>query len=192
MPGSKEEHSVVLTRATIGAGQDDELAVRGCFDQHPESRKGHRIMTTDHTGGPPSTAYQAGQTHGSPERPMHEVARASLTFDLTAEVERLHREESWRQGTRNAKTLVKEPDLRIVVIALRQGGRMEEHRAPGRISIQTLTGRLRLQVRGETIDLPAGHVLALDPDIAHDVEALDESAFLLTIAWPARASQAPG
>ncbi len=141
-------------------------------------------METDHTGGPYSTAYPAGQTHGTPERPMHEVARSSLTFDLFAEVERLQTEESWRQGTRNAKTLVKEPDLRIVVIVLRQGGRMEEHRAPGRISIQTLTGRVRLRVRDQTIDLPAGHVLMLDPDVAHDVEALDESAFLLTIAWP--------
>ncbi len=115
---------------------------------------------------------------------MHQVAHALLTFDLDAELERLHAEEGWQQGTRNAKTLVKEPDLRIVLIALRQGGRMEEHRAPGRLSIQTLTGRLRLQVREQTIDLPAGHVLVLDPDVAHDVEALEESAFLLTIAWP--------
>ncbi len=61
---------------------------------------------------------------------------------------------------------------------------MEEHRAPGRLSLQTLTGRLRLQVHDQTIDLPAGHVLVLDPDVAHDVEALEESAFLLTIAWP--------
>ncbi len=149
-------------------------------------------METNHTGGPSSTAYPAGQTHGNPERPMHEVARSSLTFDLAAEVERLQTEESWRQGTRNAKTLVKEPDLRIVLIVMRQGGRMEEHRAPGRLSIQALAGRLRLHAQDQTIDLPAGHVLALDPDVAHDVEALDESAFLLTIAWPARASQQPG
>jgi len=148
-------------------------------------------METDHTGGPYSTEYPAGQTHGNPERPMHQVARALLTFDLFGEVERLRGEESWRQSMRNAKTLVKEPDLRIVLIVMRQGGRMEEHRAPGRLSIQTLTGHVRLQVLDQTIDLPAGHVLALDPDVAHDVEALDESAFLLTIAWPARASQAP-
>jgi len=149
-------------------------------------------METDHTGGPSSTAYPAGQTHGNPERPMHQVAGALLTFDLFGEVERLRGEESWRQSMRNAKTLVKEPDFRIVLIVMRQGGRMEEHRAPGRLSIQTLTGHVRLQVLDQTIDLPAGHVLSLDPDVAHDVEALDESAFLLTIAWPARDSQEPG
>ncbi len=161
------------------------------YQREPGIMKGQHPMETDHTGGPYSTDYPAGQTHGSLERPMHQVARALLTFDLAAEVERLHSEESWQQGMRNAKTLVREPDLRIVVIALRQGGRMEEHRAPGRISIQTLTGRLRLHVLDQTIDLPAGHVLALDPDVAHDVEAIDESAFLLTIAWPKRASQEP-
>jgi hypothetical protein len=36
----------------------------------------------------------------------------------------------------------------------------------------------------ETIDLPVGHVLALDRNVHHDVEALVDSAFLLTIAWP--------
>jgi len=143
-------------------------------------------METDHTGGPYSTEYPEGQTHGTPERPMHRVARSSLTFDLAAEVARLHTEESWRQGVRNAKTLVKEPDLRVVLILLRQGARMEEHRAPGRITIQALSGRLRLQVLDQASDLESGQILMLDPDIPHDVEAIEESAFLLTIAWPAK------
>jgi quercetin dioxygenase-like cupin family protein len=115
---------------------------------------------------------------------MHKVARPLLTFDFAAEVARLHTEESWLRGTRNAKTLVKEADFRLILIALRRDGRMEEHRAPGRISIHTLSGRLRLQVLDQTIDLSAGQILALDRNVAHDVEALDESAFLLTIAWP--------
>ncbi|MGH2344081.1 MAG: cupin domain-containing protein, partial [Chloroflexota bacterium] len=86
---------------------------------------------------------------------------------------------------RNAKTLVKEATFRLVLISLRQGGRLEAHRAPGRISIHTLSGHLRLQVLGETIDLTTGQVLVLDPDVVHDVEGIEESAFLLTIAWPA-------
>ena len=141
-------------------------------------------METNHTGGPVSTAYPAGQTHGNAERPMHQVARSLLTYDLDAEVQRLRTEESWLQGTRNAKTLLKEPDLRIVVSVMRQGGRMEAHRAPGRLSIQTLSGHLHLQIGDQAIDLPAGRIVMLDPDVAHDVEALDESAFLLTLAWP--------
>jgi quercetin dioxygenase-like cupin family protein len=113
-------------------------------------------------------------------------------FDLAAELEQLRAEAIWRQGVRNAKTLVKEPDLRVVVILLRQGARMEEHRAPGRITIHTLSGRLRLQLFDQASDLEAGQILMLDADIPHDVEAIEESAFLLTIAWPAKAHQILG
>jgi quercetin dioxygenase-like cupin family protein len=43
-----------------------------------------------------------------------------------------------------------------------------------------------VRAQGRTFDLPAGSLLALDQGIPHDVEALEESAFLLTIAWPGR------
>jgi len=33
------------------------------------------------------------------------------------------------------------------------------------------------------VDLCAGHLLVLDCGVLHDVEALDESAMLLTICW---------
>jgi hypothetical protein len=33
-------------------------------------------------------------------------------------------------------------------------------------------------------DLPQGRLLVLDRGVQHDVEALQDSAFLLTVAWP--------
>ncbi len=94
-------------------------------------------------------------------------------------------ERGYREGERNANTLVKTPQLRVVLTALRAGSRLHEHRAPGWVSVQTVEGHLRLQVAGETVDLPAGALVTLEPDLAHDVEALEDSVFLLTIAWPA-------
>ena len=76
------------------------------------------------------------------------MAAPVLAFDLAHEMAQLHEETSWRQGDRNAKTLVKEADFRIVLVALRVGARMEEHRAAGRISVQTLAGHLRLHTAG--------------------------------------------
>ena len=140
-------------------------------------------MATNHTGGPSSTAYPAGQTHGSPERPMHQMARALLTFDLGAGVEQLRAEEGWQQGSRNAKTLVKHPDFRVVLIALEAGARMPEHKADQCITIQALSGRLRLHLPAETVELPAGALLALEQTVLHDVEALEESVFLLSLGW---------
>jgi len=37
---------------------------------------------------------------------------------------------------------------------------------------------------GEVVEAPAGHALSLDPNLEHEIEAVDESAVLITIAWP--------
>jgi quercetin dioxygenase-like cupin family protein len=57
------------------------------------------------------------------------------------------------------------------------------------VAIQATAGRLRVRVSGEALELPAGHLLALEPDTPHDVEALEDSVFLLTIAWPSGREQ---
>lgn len=130
-------------------------------------------------GAGPATAQLDGA-----ERPGLHLADPLTTLDLAAELVRLHEGATWHRTGRHARTLVKDADLRVVLVALHKGGRMEEHHAPGRITIQTLTGRLDLRVMGRTVALPTGHILTLGPAIPHDVEALEDSAFLLTIAWP--------
>lgn len=110
-----------------------------------------------------------------------------LSFDLNAEVEQLRREGAW-QGGRNSKTLVKYSDFRVVLTVLQANARLHEHKAAGRISVQTVAGHIRMQVGSKVFDLPRGHLLALEREIEHDVEALEDSAFLLTIAWPAKAN----
>ena len=50
-----------------------------------------------------------------------------------------------------------------------------------------LSGHIRLNASGRTFDLRPGSLLALDQGVPHDIEALEASAFLLTIAWPGRA-----
>ncbi len=118
------------------------------------------------------------------ERPGRHLADSLQALDLAEELAQLRDEAMWHRAGRHARTLVKDADLRVVLIALRAGNRMEEHHAPGRITIQALVGRLALRVGERTVALPAGHVLTLGPGIPHDVEAREESAFLLTIAWP--------
>jgi quercetin dioxygenase-like cupin family protein len=108
-----------------------------------------------------------------------------LQFELATELDQLHRDESWLQITgRSSRTLVKHPDLRIVLIAMKANTRMHEHTAAGRISVHTLTGHIRLHLPGRVVDLPAGRLLALDQCVPHDVEAAEDSAFLLTLSWP--------
>jgi hypothetical protein len=62
--------------------------------------------------------------------------------------------------------------------------RMKEHKTVARIAILTVAGHIRLHLPDATVELPVGHLLALEGAVAHDVEALKQSAFLLTISWP--------
>jgi quercetin dioxygenase-like cupin family protein len=70
-----------------------------------------------------------------------------------------------------------------VLTALKARSRIAPHQTEGRISIHALQGRIQVRAEGRTFNLPAGSLVALDQGIRHDVEALDDSAFLLTIAW---------
>ena len=106
-----------------------------------------------------------------------------LEFDIARELQQLHLEPGWQSG-QNAKTLIKYDGLRIVLIALKAGSRIPEHHTEGQISIQTIVGHIQVRADGRSFELRPGGLLALDQGLPHDVEALEESAFLLTIAWP--------
>ena len=128
--------------------------------------------------------YKPGEHTESLER-LPELTKPLLEFDLPAEIRQLQQQESWQRGTgRSSKALVKYPDFRIVLVAMQAGSLMKEHRAEGRISIQTLQGRVRFTMPEKEVEVAAGQLLVLDHGIPHDVKALQESAFLLTIAWP--------
>jgi quercetin dioxygenase-like cupin family protein len=117
----------------------------------------------------------------------HEVGVLSaplLKFDLNGEIEQLRSEARWQSG-HTAKTLVKFADYRVVLVAMKSGGRLVEHRTEGRISVHTLSGNIRFRAAEQAYELPAGHMLTLEREIPHEVEAIVDSAFLLTIAWPA-------
>ena len=122
-------------------------------------------------------------SHSGAIRPPGPLGSPMLTFDLNAEVKRLREEEAW-QGGRNSKTLVKNDDFRIVLIVLEANAFLHEHKSTGRISVQTLSGHIRMHVQDKVFDLPTGYLLALDRVLPHDVKALEDSAFMLTIVWP--------
>jgi quercetin dioxygenase-like cupin family protein len=102
---------------------------------------------------------------------------------LADEIEKLWQEPFW-QGGRNSKTLVKRPDLRIVLTGLKANHQLHEHQAVGSISVQALKGHIVMHVMDWMFDLPVGRMLTLEEALPHNVEALEDSAYLLTIAWP--------
>lgn len=117
---------------------------------------------------------------------LPELAISFSQFDFRQEIRLLRKEESWQRGIgRSSRTLVKQQDFRIVLVLMKAKTSLTEHRANARISIQTVLGRIRVRLRNENlVELPLGGLLALDSSIPYDIEAVRESAFLLTISWP--------
>jgi quercetin dioxygenase-like cupin family protein len=112
------------------------------------------------------------------------------SFDLPAEIERFPPEND--AAGRRAETLVKDERLRVVLVTMRRGAELREHSAPGPITIHALRGRFAVVVAGEEQELAPGSVVAIAASARHAVRALEEGAFLLTIAWPVGARAATG
>ena len=105
-----------------------------------------------------------------------------MSFDLEAEVSRLRGEKEWQEGRRNAITLRKGEGLSVVLLVMKGGDRLDEHSAPGPISVSVRQGRIRFTAEGEAVEAGTGSVLTCDAGILHAVEALEDAVCLVTIA----------
>ncbi len=120
---------------------------------------------------------------GHRESPEQRLAQSVGIFSVLNELTQLQQEHAWIDGDRNSKTLVKKPDLRIVLMSLKRGARLDEHWAPGSVAIYLLAGRMRVTAAAETVELTPGEIMSVDGGLEHDVEATEDSAFILTIGW---------
>jgi quercetin dioxygenase-like cupin family protein len=110
------------------------------------------------------------------------VAVPLLHVGLAEQLDRLRQESTWRTNGRNAITLTKEPTLRVVLLLLGKGTKMPEHQAAGPLTLHVLSGSVAFRTDGSTVEIGAGELVALESAIEHELEALEESACLLTLA----------
>jgi quercetin dioxygenase-like cupin family protein len=71
--------------------------------------------------------------------------------------------------------------LRQTLMALAAGRVMGEHKSPGDASLHVLRGRVLVRAGDAEIELGPGDLVAVPPQ-RHDVEALEPSVLLLTVA----------
>lgn len=117
--------------------------------------------------------------HPGSERSLRGVFQS---FDLSAEVARLRGEKEWREGRRNAITLRKGGGLSLVLLVMKAGDRLEEHAAPGPITLSIREGRVRFATADEVVEAGPEAVIACDGGVRHSVEALSDAVCLLDVA----------
>ncbi|MDO8706647.1 MAG: hypothetical protein Q7J84_17055 [Sulfuricaulis sp.] len=109
-----------------------------------------------------------------------------MSFAIEQEIAKLKASDQWRRESRAAVTLVKNPGTTIVLIALHPGAVLKKHHAEGPITVAVMEGEIRFKAGGEELVLRHGGLLALGDAIQHEVEAIEESAFVLTVNHAAK------
>ena len=117
-----------------------------------------------------------------PRRSKRQMNGPLRSFDLEAEVLRLREEKEWREGRGNTITLRKGGGLNVVLLVMRAGDRLDEHSAPGPISLSVREGRVRFTVADEVVEAGTETVLTCDAGVRHSVEALSDAVCLLNVA----------
>jgi hypothetical protein len=130
-------------------------------------------------------------------RPAPGVVRAHLDhlqdrvgrFDLPAMERDLRGDVALATEGHSAVTLIKYPDLRVVLLFFRAGGSLAQTSTDARISLQVLRGHLELRLPDGPVDIPAGHLVTLEGGTGFGVDSPTDSARLLTLSWPSAAAR---
>jgi quercetin dioxygenase-like cupin family protein len=100
-------------------------------------------------------------------------------------VERWHLPSIEANGKREPRVLFSRADSRAVVIDLRQGDEMGEHRLYEHAVVLVVSGRLQVATSDLSIECEAGTLATFSPGETRSVRALEPSRIVLLLApWP--------
>jgi quercetin dioxygenase-like cupin family protein len=129
-------------------------------------------------------ARQADQATHQARHADHENFLAQggqVAVDIRAEIARLKREPAWADNDRHGSSLVKGDGINVALMLLKPGAKLQEHHTRAPITLQVIDGRINFVANGKTQVVTSGMLVALDRAIEHSVEALEESAIVLTV-----------
>lgn len=122
--------------------------------------------------------------HERPNLSERKLKAPLLSFSMEKEIEKLQRETAWKDGDRNAVTLQKNSNLRVVLISLRKGATLNEHKVEGPITLFVVSGKINFIAGEDKVYTESNGLVVLEKAIPHDVEALEDTTFILTIIQP--------
>jgi hypothetical protein len=124
------------------------------------------------------------QTSGTLHRQARMMSGRGHVFALADEVRNLRGELQRTSGGRVAKTLAKTDAVRVTLVLLSRDATLKPESTLGGATIQLLEGRLLGQSDGQQWDLGPHELIVLEDNLREPITAAEESAFLVTVAWP--------
>lgn len=122
-----------------------------------------------------------------PFRPVEPGPGTLAGFDVPALAEALRKEEEYAKHGVAALTLFRDAHLTTVMVALRAGSEMKEHRAPSAGSVVLLSGRVTFvdaregeAAEPETVLTP-GCVAIFSEGLPHAVRGLEDALYVIHI-----------
>ena len=125
---------------------------------------------------PPESLSASEERH---QARNEELRGRSMAFDLAEESSKLP---ASRDAAQSGRTLAKLGTLRLTLMRIDAGRTIAEHRSVHQVSIQTVSGHVVLHIDGLPMDLPAGNVVVLEREVAHDIVAKEDSTLLVTVS----------
>lgn len=105
---------------------------------------------------------------------MTDIPSATIFTDLAAEVE------IPSEGTLS-QVLYKDDRIRVVVFAFDTNQDLTEHSTPLAAVVQVVSGRIRLTLEDQPVELAPGSWVHMPPKMPHSVHALEPSVMLLSM-----------
>ena len=142
-----------------------------------QTRNPEKTKESDRARQADQAKHQARHTH-------HENLLAQskqVSVDVKAEIARLKSEPAWASGDRHGTSLVKGDGINVALMLVKKGAKLQEHHNKAPITVHLLEGRINFIASGKPRLLTAGMLLALDRAISHSIEALEDSALILTV-----------
>jgi quercetin dioxygenase-like cupin family protein len=113
---------------------------------------------------------------------LRPAAGGMMTVKFANEIARLKSTAEWKSADRQAVSLVKDDALNVLLMVLKKGANLHEHRTKGPIAVQLISGSIRFSGGPVQRIISAGEMVGLDRGIPHSLEALEESALILVTA----------
>ena len=111
-----------------------------------------------------------------PFRPIDLNRETLAFFSLPSLSEDLKREDEYERSGVSAITLTRDDHVTLVLVALRKGTVMRQHRAPSAATVVLLSGRAKFVADdGAGTDLEPGTLTVFSADVLHAVEALEDA-----------------